>query len=185
MVEEYFEIHKPKPKSNPRNAVVQWSPPSERLYKVNFDAALFDHLGCAGLGVVVRDWRGNVLAALSQKVALPQSVEMAEALAAKRAVQLATEMSFTRVLVEGDCKRVVQALQTLGRCLKMYGHLIADARRLGATLQTCTFHHTLREGNLLAHSLARRAVLTADTVVWVKELPSDLNDEFQNDLSFI
>ena len=40
----------------------------------------------------------------------------------------------------------------------------------------------LREGNVLAHSLARRAVLTADTDVWVEELPSDLDDVFQNDL---
>ncbi|KAK7854433.1 hypothetical protein CFP56_032235 [Quercus suber] len=81
------------------------------MYKANFDAALFEHLGFAGLGVVVRDCCGNVLVALSQKVALPQFVEMAEALAAKRVLQLATEMSFLRVMVEGDCKRVVQALQ--------------------------------------------------------------------------
>ena len=51
-----------------------------------------------------------MLVALSQKIALPQSMEMAKALVAKRVVQLATEMSFLRVMVEGDCKRVVQAL---------------------------------------------------------------------------
>ena len=91
-------------------AHVCWSPPTENLYKANCDATLFDHLGFVGLGVVVRDCRGNVLAALSQKVALSQSMEMVEALAAKRVVQLATKMSFLRVMVEGDCKRVVQAL---------------------------------------------------------------------------
>ena len=110
MVEEYFDAQKPKPMVTPRPARVHWSPPTENLYKANFDSALFEHLGFTGLGVVVRDGRGNVLAALSQKIALPQSVEMAEALAAKRAVQLASEMSFLRVVVEGDCKRVVQAL---------------------------------------------------------------------------
>ena len=35
---------------------------------------------------------------------------------------------------------------------------------------------------MLAHSLARRAVLSADTVVWVEELPTDLEDVFQMDL---
>ena len=93
-----------------RPARARWSPPTENLYKANFDAALFEHLGFAGVGVVMRDDRGNVLATLSQKIALPQSVEMAEALAAKRAVQLVTEMSFVRVVVEGDCNRVGQAL---------------------------------------------------------------------------
>ena len=33
-------------------------------------------------------------------------------------------------------------------------------------------------GNSLAHSLARRAVLTADTDVWLEEFPPDLNDVF-------
>ena len=60
--------------------------------------------------------------------------------------------------------------------------MIVDACRIGATLQICSFHHVLREGNSLAHSLARRVVLTADTDVWVEELPSDLDDVFQNDL---
>ena len=157
-MEEYFDTQKPKPLVTPRPTRVRWSPPTENLYKANFDAALFEHLGFAGLGVVVRDYRGNVLVALSQKIVLPQSMEMAKALVAKRAVQLATEMSFLRVMVEGDCKRVVQALQAPGRSLTLYGHVIKDVRRIGATLQICSFHHVLREGNSLAHSLARRAV---------------------------
>ena len=37
-------------------------------------------------------------------------------------------------------------------------------------------------GNNLAHSLARRAVLTADTDVWLEDLPQDLDDVFQSDL---
>ena len=60
--------------------------------------------------------------------------------------------------------------------------MIEDARRLGATLQNCSFHHVFREVNLLAHSLARKAVLTADTNVWVEELPSDLDDVFRKNL---
>ena len=60
--------------------------------------------------------------------------------------------------------------------------MIKDVRRIGATLQICSFHHVLREGNSLAHSLARRAVLTADIDVWIEELSSDLDDVFLNDL---
>ena len=45
-----------------------------------------------------------------------------------------------------------------------------------------SFQHVRRDGNKLAHSLARRAVLSADTVVWVEELPTDLEDVFQMDL---
>jgi len=36
-----------------------------------------------------------------------QSVEMAEALAGKRAAEFARELSFFDVLIEGDCLRVI------------------------------------------------------------------------------
>ena len=49
----------------------------------------------------------HVLAALSQNVALVQSMEMAEALAGKRAVEFARELSFFDVQIEGDCLPVI------------------------------------------------------------------------------
>ena len=52
--------------------------------------------------VVVRDHEGCIVAALSQRVRLTQSMEMAEALAARRAVVFAKELSLSNVLVEGD-----------------------------------------------------------------------------------
>ena len=60
-----------------------------------------------GIGVVCRDYEGHVLAALSQNVALVQLVEMAEALAWKRAIEFARELSFFDVQIEGDCLRVI------------------------------------------------------------------------------
>ena len=63
------------------------------------------------------------------------------------------------------------------------GHIICDIQRLCVGMQSCTFNHTRRGGNRLAHSLAKRAVLAADTDVWLKELPQDLVDVFQFDLS--
>ena len=74
--------------------------------------------------------------------------------------------------------RVVQALNDHGRCLTMYGHVIEETRRLGSCLEFCSFNHVMREGNKLAHSLARRAILSVDMDIWVEELPEDLDDLF-------
>ena len=48
--------------------------------------------GLAGVGVVVRDCDGQIIGALRQNIGSVQSVEMAEALAARRAVRFATEL---------------------------------------------------------------------------------------------
>ena len=111
MVVEFLEANKHSSNPGPRLAA-RWSPPPENCYKINFDAALFDQLGSAGIGVVVRDHRGEVMAALSQKIALPQSVALAEARAAHKAITFAQEMSFFRIQVEGDCLGVIRALQS-------------------------------------------------------------------------
>ena len=50
---------------------VHWTKPPRDFYKANFDAALFDSSNMAGIGVVIRDYNGNVIGALSQKIALP------------------------------------------------------------------------------------------------------------------
>ena len=45
--------------------VVRWMPPISPLYKINFDGALFNDLGVARLGVVIRDSSGQVVGALA------------------------------------------------------------------------------------------------------------------------
>ena len=61
--------------------------------------------------------------------------------------------------------------------------LATSLRKLrGLGVQFCKFQHVRRDGNKLAHSLAKRAVLSVDTDVWVEELPSKLDAIFQSDL---
>nr|XP_023888394.1 uncharacterized protein LOC112000487 [Quercus suber] len=183
LVEEFLEVQKQALKPNINHPLVRWTPPPKTIFKANFDAAVFEHLGLARLVVVFRDSGGNIIAALSLKIKLPQMIELAEALAARRAVTLAAELSVFKVMVEGDCMRVVQALNGHGRCLTMYGHVIEEIRRLGSCLEFCSFHHVKREGNKLAYSLAHRAVLSTDIDVWVEELPENLESVFQGDLA--
>lgn len=132
--------------------------------------------------MVIRDCHGHVIAALSQKIGKPNSVEAAEALAACRAVVFAKELCIFKVIVEGDCLRVVQALKAKERCNTLYGNIIEDARNQSLSLDFCQFQHVRRDGNKLAHALARRAVSSTDFDVWVEDLPSELEVVFQSDL---
>ncbi|XP_030928675.1 uncharacterized protein LOC115954851 [Quercus lobata] len=159
-------------------AQVSWSPPTESVYKGNFDAAFFDTSGCTGVGVVFHDFQGQVITALSQKIPLVQSVELVEAMAARRALLFAKELSLFDVEIEGDCSRVLAALNMARSCSTLFGYVIDECKSLGALLCSCKFSHVRREGNRLAHALARRAVISADMDVWVESLPSDLDSVF-------
>ena len=46
------------------------------ILKINFDGVVFKETEEAGLGVVVRDSHGKVLASLAEKIKLPSSLEL-------------------------------------------------------------------------------------------------------------
>ena len=64
----------------------RWKPPGAGLFKINFNGAVFADRSLAGLGIVIRDEFGLIIVTLSQKIPLPSSVELVEALAARRAL---------------------------------------------------------------------------------------------------
>lgn len=98
-------------------------------------------------------------------------VEIVEALASRRAVEFARDLSLFYAILEGDCLRVMQALIASGGCNTLYGHIVNETKRLGGALRRCSFQHVHRDKNNLAHSLARRAALSTDIDVWVEDLP--------------
>ena len=50
---------------------MRWSPPPTARYKMNVDEAVFITQKLAGVGVLIRDEQGQVVAALSQKINAP------------------------------------------------------------------------------------------------------------------
>ena len=73
----------PKPK---------WIAPPPNTYKINYDGAVSDEENKAGVGVVIRDCNGEVIASLIQQLDQAfQPVEV-EAIAACRAAEFGSEL---------------------------------------------------------------------------------------------
>nr|POE98906.1 hypothetical protein CFP56_65660 [Quercus suber] len=104
----------------------QWLPPSPNQYKANSDGAIFRDSGSAGLGVVVRDSKGMVIAVLSllKRITLPPTVEDVEALACRRAISFSIELGLQDVISEGDSEIVLKHLVLDSPCLVAFGHII-------------------------------------------------------------
>ena len=88
----------------------RWVPPEPGNYKANYDGAYFAKEEAAGIGIVVRNELGQVMASLAEKLAMPPTVEILEALAARRAMVFMEELGLCRAIFEGDSKTVVKAL---------------------------------------------------------------------------
>ena len=87
---------------------------------------MFQDTGEAGLGVVIRNHDGEVMAALSEKIPQPSSVTLLEILAARRAAIFVHEVGLWNSIMEGDSETVIKALQGGDMFQSAFGHLFRD-----------------------------------------------------------
>ena len=76
--------------------------------------------------MIVRDWRGEAIGALSTLVPTVQTVVELEALACRQAMLFAVELGLQDVVFEGDSLQVIQALNQDNADHLTYGHILKD-----------------------------------------------------------
>ena len=82
----------------------------------------------AGIGVVVRDWRGEFVGALSSSMPLSDAIADMEALACRKSVEFAIEIGLQKVVFEGDSAMVITALNHNSARLSSYGVIMEGIR---------------------------------------------------------
>ena len=160
----------PLPCHQPR-AKIRWVPPPRDLVKINFDGAVFASENKAGIGVVLRNSSSLVIASWSQILPQAYSVEEIEALAAAKALSFAAEIGVSRAVLEGDSLVVIKALSDESVSLAPFGLLVEDVKVLFQCFSQLLYSHTKREGNSVAHSLARYAIDIPNFSVWMEDVP--------------
>ena len=138
----------------------KWQPPRDGMYKTNYDGRVFAEWEEAGTGVIIRDVKGLVIAALAEKIRYPGSVEVLEALAARRAARFAVELGLSGSEFEGDSKVVWTALRSADGALSSIGETIKDTMSIVGSFRIFSFSHTRRQGNCVVHALAKRAIVS-------------------------
>ena len=106
-----------------------------------------------------------------------------EALAAATALALAEDLGMQRVILEGDSLVIIKALREEEQFFSPIGLLLEDVRRLSLSFQKLLYSHTKREGNYVAHNLARYANSIPDFLVWMEDVPPCIQCFVQADLA--
>ena len=138
---------------------IKWRPPGDGMYKTNYDGAVFAKSEEARIGVIVRDVNGDVIAALAEKIPYAGSVEVLEALAARRAAKFVVELGLLGSEFEGDTEVVWRALKSADEAHSSIGEIIKDTMSIVGLLRTFSFSHTRRQGNCVAHPLAKSTIV--------------------------
>ena len=100
----------------------RWKPPEQEVYKMNYDEAVFSQQGKAGLGVIIRNSEGAIMALMTQQIPLPTTVAQVKALAVRRAAIFALEIGITKAILEGDLETIVKELMAPIPSLALHGH---------------------------------------------------------------
>ncbi|KAK9988600.1 hypothetical protein SO802_028839 [Lithocarpus litseifolius] len=105
--------------------------------------SVFSDLNCSGVGAIIRNHAGEVMASMSAKGEYVHNTDEVEALACRKALEFAMEAGFSNLFVALSCVK--------------------------------------REGNMVAHSLARFARNIVDDMYWMEDEPPPAVDGFHYD----
>ena len=167
------------------NSRSHWTNPPVNFVKVNLDGAIFPEENKSGVGVVDRDDKGLVLGSCTKHLAQPYSAVEVEAMAAATALEFASKLGVRRVILEGDSLVVMKALHEDEQSLSPTGLLLEDVRFFSQRFEELLYSRTKREGNVVAHSLARYANSIPDFSVWKEDVPPRIQIFVQADLAFV
>ena len=94
--------------------VSTWQTPLDPIFKLNFDAAIFSDLNYLGVGAIIRNGKGEVMAAMSTKGPPVGDNKEAEILACRRVTEFVIDASFTDLVIEGDNTVVMSSISSPG-----------------------------------------------------------------------
>ena len=81
------------------------------MVKINFDGAIFKIENKSGIGVVVRDHTGAVLASMAQSFSPALTPVEIKAVAAARALEFGLETGLVETILEGDSELIMNSLK--------------------------------------------------------------------------
>ncbi|XP_027169443.1 uncharacterized protein LOC113769173 [Coffea eugenioides] len=146
--------------SSKRERLVQhtWEPPKEGVMRINTDAAVSAKMVRTGLGIVARNWRGELVKARGIVGRRRGKAATEESLAIRSALEMAQDAGWTNIEVQSDCKNVVSSINTGNVQDCKIQTILEDIEALKNSFDSCLFSFAPRTANGCSHAMAQFAV---------------------------
>ena len=132
---------------------------------------VFSEVNRSSVGDIVRNYKGEVLAAMFARGPTVYGNEEGELLACRKAIEFGIDAGFYKLVIEGDNVNVIKAISSQTANLSLLGNVVDDIKHLIRGLQWVSISHTRRSGNKVAHVLAQHARNIVKDLYWIEDSP--------------
>ncbi|XP_074295618.1 uncharacterized protein LOC141623400 [Silene latifolia] len=129
-----------------------------------------------GVGIVCRGADGAVVWGISRQERLELEPREAEAMAVLVGVQEALHRGLNKVMVEGDCLEVIEALKKRKQGRNEFYAIISDILELSCNFNSIAWSFVGRKFNRVAHGLAHVRPWRFGERRWDARLPENITD---------
>ncbi|XP_070028689.1 uncharacterized protein [Nicotiana sylvestris] len=141
------------------NVEISWIKPNKDVIKLNCDGTFSSKCRRARLGGAFRNNKGDWIVGY-HKLCQAISPIHAELLALLEGLKIATDMNFIMMEVETDCTKVIKLTYENN---SNSSDIVCECRWLMHQLKIPVLKHNFREGNMVAHLLAKQATKNVST----------------------
>uniref|UniRef100_A0A803QIB1 Reverse transcriptase domain-containing protein n=1 Tax=Cannabis sativa TaxID=3483 RepID=A0A803QIB1_CANSA len=160
-----------------------WRPPDFGSLKMNVDATVDSTNNITGVGAVIRNSEGVVIAAFSKPLIGNFASHEMEAKVIFHNLIWASQLGIQFGHVETDALMVSNALYGRLNCITAFNDLIINISRLLSFLPGVSITHVKRSTNKAAHCLVRYALGLDEACYLMDSFPPSLYSVIVNDLS--
>ena len=160
-----------------------WTPPPEHVFKINVDGAVFADQKEVGVGVIIRDEKGRLEAALSKKLLVPLGAVEAEVVAYEQGLLFARDIGIHNFIIEGDSLIIHHALSEVSNPPSFVAAVVQGMQEMCREFLGVMFSHVRRHGNQPAHLLAKHACGIVDFIAWIQKTPCFLAQALIHDVT--
>ena len=149
------------------DAVERWSLPSPGFIKLNVDAAFHVDIGAGDTVAVLRDVRGNFIAAQCLYIERGTDVVTMEATIMRDGLILANSLGFRNVEAESDSIQVINSCSSQTRWWDAATAIFAECVNMSTSIGKVKFKYCPRMTNGVAHEIAKFSFLNKNSVSWI------------------
>uniref|UniRef100_A0A803QP51 Reverse transcriptase domain-containing protein n=1 Tax=Cannabis sativa TaxID=3483 RepID=A0A803QP51_CANSA len=159
----------------------KWFHPPLNELKMNVDAACDVSHNKIGVGLIIQNSSGQVVAAYSKPLTGRYKSQEIEAKALLTGLDWATQCNLSVNHLESDSLVLVNSINSKSTAISSFGDLVLDIKNRLSYLFSVCVSYVKRDANQAAHGLAKQALVLDDDCMWFEEIPSTIFSVVVND----